>query len=441
MKFFVSLFFCLQAVGVAAPLSLSVKEAVALAIQNNLATQTAAEKQKEAHGRELEALSRLLPNFYATASQFNLTSNLAASGFPLKSFPVPINPLIGPYNTFDARLELSQALFNLSAYHRHQVSQIDFQIAKLQSDLAEEQVAAAAEVAYLNVMAADEALAASKADVTLAQSLRQLALDQHKAGVATGIDVARAETRLSQEEVALTKAETALTQSQLQFKRLLGVPLETQVALADSLSAHPSEPLAVDDLLKSANADRFELKIASAQLRSSQYALEAANGEGIPTLDFSANYGESGNTWGTLALPTRAIGARMNIPIFNGELTAGHIVEAESRKREAELIRRDTAAQVEEDVRLSRETLFSTGREVDSAKQSLKLSERELALARDRFQAGLGDNLEVVQAETSLEDARGLLVNALADYNRARINLAAALGAARSFEFGNEVNQ
>jgi outer membrane protein TolC len=56
-------------------------------------------------------------------------------------------------------------------------------------------------------------------------------------------------------------------------------------------------------------------------------------------------------------------------------------------------------------------------------------------MARDRFSAGIGDNLEVVTAQTALANARAVQVEALAVYNASRLNLAAALGRAETFRW------
>jgi outer membrane protein TolC len=185
-------------------LPLSLKETIRLALENNLNVLTADQREKEAEGREQEALSRLLPNFYGVVSQSNNTSNLAALGFPAKAFPIP--PLIGPYNTFDARLYLAMTLFNLSSLSNHQASKADVQVAVLQTQLAREQVASAATVAYLNVASTRQAVQSAEANVLLAQSLAKLSRDQHDAGIATGIDVARADTRLAQQQVVVAQA-------------------------------------------------------------------------------------------------------------------------------------------------------------------------------------------------------------------------------------------
>jgi outer membrane protein TolC len=72
---------------------------------------------------------------------------------------------------------------------------------------------------------------------------------------------------------------------------------------------------------------------------------------------------------------------------------------------------------------------------VNAADDGLRLAERELEMSRDRFRAGVADNLEVIAAQASLANARASQVQALAAYNAARLNLAAALGRAETFRW------
>jgi outer membrane protein TolC len=91
--------------------------------------------------------------------------------------------------------------------------------------------------------------------------------------------------------------------------------------------------------------------------------------------------------------------------------------------------------QVEQDVRLALSTLRTTVERVRAADEALRLAERELEMSRDRFRAGVADNLEVISAQASLANARASQVQALAAYNAARLNLAAALGRAEAFRW------
>src|SRR5260221_14771199 len=95
----------------------------------------------------------------------------------------------------------------------------------MEEDLAREQVATFASLAYLESMRADRAVAAAQTNVTLAQALLKLAQDQRDAGVATGVDVTRAETRLAAEQVRLSRAETDSEQGCLLLQRTAGLPL------------------------------------------------------------------------------------------------------------------------------------------------------------------------------------------------------------------------
>ena len=125
----------------------------------------------------------------------------------------------------------------------------------------------------------------------------------------------------------------------------------------------------------------------------------------------------------------------IDVPIFNRGVTRGRISVAASRHRQAELQLTDLRAQIEQDIRLAIQTQTTAIDQVSAAQQSLQLADRELQMARDRFAAGVGDNIEVINAQTALEQARDAEVNALAQYNTTRINLAFALGRIESFHW------
>ena len=135
------------------------------------------------------------------------------------------------------------------------------------------------------------------------------------------------------------------------------------------------------------------------------------------------------------ATDLRRIAVQLNVPIFNGGLTQGRVTAAASRERQTELTVADVRGQVEEDVRLALTTLRTAAVQVRAAEESVTLAQRELEMSRDRFRAGVADNLEVITAQVSLANARVAQVTALAQHNAARLNLAAALGRAETFRW------
>jgi len=103
----------------APPVTLTLSQATELALKNNLQALVAQERVTEARAEKGVALSTLLPSLAGVAYQMNLTSNLAAIGLSSQIFP-GVPAFIGPYNRFDARLQLSQSIFNLASLRRYQ---------------------------------------------------------------------------------------------------------------------------------------------------------------------------------------------------------------------------------------------------------------------------------------------------------------------------------
>jgi outer membrane protein TolC len=417
------------------PSSLGLEQAIQLAIDNNLTTLLARERVREAEGLRAESRAGLLPNVSGTAYQANVTQNLAALGFQPGTFPGITNTFIGPFNNFDARARLVQSIFSLTAIRNYRAGRAGVRVAELQQSLAREQVATFTALTYLEVLRAGRDVEAAQSDVELAEALLKLAQDQHTAGVATGVDVTRAETRLAQTRVRLSQSETTSEQAVLNLQRVVGLPLGSALTLTDPLR-FTNDPLpSIETAVEEAGQTRPEVRIAEAQSNLAGLEKRAVKAELLPSVDFVGDYGVSGITPTNTALPTRRAAIQLNVPVFNGGLTRGRIEVASSRERQAELELGSVRGQVEEDVRLAFSALRTTSEQVAAAQQSVTLAQRELGMARDRFRAGVGDNVEVVTAQTALSNARSAEVTALAQYNASRLNLAAALGRAEHFKW------
>jgi outer membrane protein TolC len=415
--------------------ALSFEQAIQLAIENNLGTLLARERRNEAQGNRQQSLAPLLPNVSGVTYQASLTENLAALGFQPGAIPGFNSTFVGPFRNFDARVLLTQTIFDLSAIRNFQAGRAGVRVAELQEGLAREQVASGTGLIYLEALRADASVVAAQANVELAQALLKLAQDQRDAGVGTGVDVIRAQTRLAEQQVGLARAQTTSEQARLNLQRVVGLPLGSSLTLTDQLR-FAEEPLpAVETAVAQAGQNRREVQVAEEQNRVSQLERKAVHAEYLPSVELVGDYGVSGITPTNSSLPTRRIAVQVNVPIFNGGLTRGRLTAAASRQRQTELELSNIRGQVEEDVRLALTTLRTTAVQVRAADESVMLALRELEMARDRFKAGVGDNIEVVTAQTSLAGARDAQVTALAQHNAARLNLAAALGLAEVFRW------
>jgi outer membrane protein len=411
---------------------LSIREAIDLAVKTRLTTQLAKAATEEARGKAIQEAASLLPEITGSVAQERVyKANLAAQGFQASSF-LP-NPVIGPYNSFDARFELVQKVLDLNAVWKTKEKFSLAQVARLEEDLAAEQVASAAALSYIEDLRTIHDVEDAQANLDLAQRLSTLAHHQHDAGLATGIDVARAETRVAQDRQRLILAQLGHTQSDIRLKRVVGLPLVSSLELSEphdgTLPPAPPEEAAVSQ----AQSDRSELRIFSEQIKAESYRLSAARANFAPTLSAAADYGFSGNTPDATAR-TGSIGGLLSLPIFSGGKTRGEIIEAKARQSAAQSQYADAGLQIEEDVRLALHTLAAEVDEVNVSATQVQLAEKELQLAQDRYSAGVGDNIQVVTAQASLADARKARVDARARYASAQGNLAVSLGHMRSFD-------
>lgn len=420
---------------VPAPSTLSLEQAIELAIQNNLATLLAKERKREAEGVRTEARSELLPNITGRAYQASITTNLAALGFQPGTFPGISSTFIGPFNNFDARAQFAQQIVNLSAIRNYQAGKANVRAVEYEEELAKEQVASNTALFYLEALRANRSVIAAQANIELAQALLKLAQDQRNVGVATGVDVTRAQTRLAEEQVRLAQAQNSAEQANLNLRSTIGVTFDAPMTLTDPLRFIDDTPPTVESAVVVAKQNRPEIQIAQEQIKVNELERKAIRAEYYPSLEFVGDYGVSGITPTNTALPTRRVAVQVNVPIFNGGLTKGRLAVAASRERQAELQLKSTNTQVEEDVRLALATLRVTVAQIRAADESFNLAQKEMEMARDRFRAGVADNLEVINAQTSLANARDAQVLALAQYNAARLNLAAALGRAQMFHW------
>ncbi|HEX4046721.1 MAG TPA: TolC family protein [Elusimicrobiota bacterium] len=412
-----------------APVPLGLREAISAALTSRLDVIDAREQAFQARSQALENAASLLPHLTATLAETRTYRiNLAAEGLSFPGFPM----LLGPYDTFDARAHLTQTLFDWGSWRRAQSGAAAARAAGEEEKAVREQVASAAALAYLEAARAQRAVAAASADKELADRLLALARDRKVQGSATGVDVVRARARDADAEAALLRARISDTEAQLLLKRVVGWPLGREIRLTDDFTAVSSTIPALDSSLTAAFAGRAEIPAAEDRARAETLAAQAAAGDRAPSIVLMGDYARSG----TVPSDTRGVGdvgGALAFPVFSGGLLKGRQEEARSRERQALAELADVRQQVELDVRTSIERLSEAAAEEGASELSLSLAARELAMAQDRFSAGVGDPLDVIEAQAELARARSEQVSALARYHSSRVNYAAAIGRAVDF--------
>ena len=417
-------------------LQLSLKQAVQLALapEGSTRVKLAEEDLKQAESRADQSRAALLPDFEGSLQYQNETTNLAAFGLVFPKIPIPgftIPTFVGPYGVLDARASVNQTVFDFSAIRRFQASKVAIEATKADNEGTHDQVTDQVARAYLAGLRAQASLDTQRANVELSESLLRLAQQQKKAGTGTGIEITRAEVQLANDRQALLVAENDVDRTRLQLLKVVGLKLDNPVELVDRLSYIPTDSADPAQALATANLHRAELRAQQRREENARLNFSATKLERLPSLSAFANYGDIGSSVSS-ALPTRSIGASVEIPIFDGGRRDARRAESASLFRQESIRTTDLHDQIELDVRVAIDSLHSADAQVKAAEEGLILAENEVAQAERRYKAGVSNSVEVTDAQTRLARARDNRVNALYNYNLARIDLGTATGTIQS---------
>lgn len=411
-------------------LPLSLKEAIDRGLKQNLGLLLAGEGIPSARGQWWKDLSELLPNVTTstsfTARQINLrTTGLNIQG--LQALGVKITPVVGPFGIFDARAFVTQSIFNWQAIQQTRSSAQQIKAAQFSFKDARELVVFAVASAYLLTIADAARVDTSTAQRDTAQALYQQAADQLQAGTTAAIDTLRAKVELQTREQQLIAARNDFAKQKIALGRAIGLPTGQEFTLADNPTYDPQPTISLEDALRRAYASRADYQSALAQVRAATLARKAAVARYYPSVSTAVNYGDigtnPGNSHGTLDAT-----AALNIPIFQGGRVHGEVLQAEAALRQSEEMLGNLRAQIDQDVRNALLDLQSAAELVEVARSSVDLAGQTLQQARDRFAAGVADNIEVVQAQQSVASANESLISSLYSYNVSRVSLARAVG-------------
>jgi outer membrane protein TolC len=411
-------------------LELTLRDAIKMALQYNLGAIESGQNAQIARGQRLLALSNLLPQVSAGASETVEQLNLATFGLNgLKTQGIPT--VVGPFSYSSVDASVSQTLFSFEFIQRFRSARTAEQAAQLSYQDIMDVVTLSVGNAYLRIIEADSRIKAQEAQVQNARALYDRAVDQAQAGTAPRIDATRTEVQLHTEEYNLSTARNNFAVAKLALGRAIGLPLGQEFELTDTLPYSDITPLSVDDALQIAFKSRSDFRSALDSQRAAAQTLSATKGERYPVVAVNGDYGDIGPTFGH-SHGDFTFQAGVRVPLFTGGRVKGDITQAEAglrqRKAEAENIR----GQIDEDVRTALLNLNAAKEQVEVAKQNVELANESLARSKDRFTSGVTDSVEVVQAEQALASANDQYITSLYNHNFAKLSLARALGVART---------
>jgi outer membrane protein TolC len=273
--------------------------------------------------------------------------------------------------------------------------------------------------------AADVQAAHSRAD--LAKALFDQASDLQKNGAGTGIDTLRANVQYQDERQRVIDAETQLKTSLFGLARLLNLDPHQSVELADESEFFHTPDYPADETMERAFMERGEMKALASQIRAAELQRQEAQDQRLPRLSLNASWTLQGLT-PTSMIPAYDYAANLEVPLFtSGRIRAQTAFAGIELKKLAQQ-QTDLRNRIALEVKTAVAQLESARSEVEVANHGVDLAREEVVQARDRFQAGVANNIEVITAQDALSRANDNQITALYRYNQARADLARATG-------------
>jgi len=364
------------------------------------------------------------------------TALQAGIGASTAQIPSPItgDPDVRYYNA-DTTLSLSQSLLRgfgsnaagrAGASARLQRDDADRQLERTEQDLALDVA-----VSYYRVVASRAMQQLSAKTLERARKLVDASQARQAAGLASQLDVLRAQQLASQADIQVSDADAATEDAHAQLTLLMGRPAEAVFEMTTEIPA-PSLTTPLDEALTLALEKRSDLQSLVASASDSRHALDFARNQLLPQLDVNLlltrrqtapSFADSFRigqfqfaTFFTISMP---VDRTAELVAFQNAL-----IERDRRDRAIEALRRSITDDVKHAVR-ERDRLR---RSVDVAATAVDIAQKEIDVAQFRYERGLSNNLELVDAESNLLAAESRHVAAEADSAVADLRFRALIG-------------
>jgi outer membrane protein len=406
------------------PLKLTLDRAVGLALKQNPTAQIAVLEAAQAVEDKNIARAGLLPqaNFetYDAVRRSNIEAQL---GISIPGFPQHI----GPINVFNAGPTFGMPVFDLNLWNHYRSARSGANASKQNSLSTREQVILLVVSQYIGTLRAMATVEAAGSRVELAQALYDQAADLQKEGVGTGIDTLRANVELQNEKQALLVAQTDRDASLFGLSKLLNLDPHREIQLQDSLGFFDTPQPEVAPSLDQALAARPDWKALEEQTKAAEYDKKASQDLRLPTVRVDGDWAYQGTRLNN-GIPVYNYQATLDVPLFTGGRTHAEIVKSDLQLKVLGERKADLRNQIALDVKTALLNLKSARNQVEVANLGVELSKEEVDQARDRFKAGVANNIEVIQAQDALARAHDNQIAALYRFNQARADFAKSVG-------------
>jgi outer membrane protein len=418
-----------------ATVTVTLDEAIAMALSQNPFYLASQEKVAQAKAQVRQAAAGFLPTLNAQGTD-TLDEKLFVLEFPsLIPGQPPQRFSIDFTRDYQMALSFGLPLFTggrLTAGYKQ--ANYGLQATREGVRLSEQETIFNVKRAFYTYLLAKEFSTVADESLALAEGFRNNVKNLYDVGVASKFELLLAEVQVTNLKPPSIRARNGIEVAALNLKTILGIPLDTPLEIKGELVSPPLDPV-TEAVVEEAQAQRPELRQLDYQRLMAGEMLKMARGTGLPSLAIGGVY----NLWSDRLMFRKVdwqnyytINLSLNIPLFNGFDTLAKVGQSKAAIREIEWNRKGLAEMISFEVKQAvlnraqaRETLLSQEKNVEQAREAVRIAELN-------YTEGLATNLDVVTAQVGLRQASTNYSQALYDCVISDAQLEKALGRSRS---------
>ncbi len=418
--------------GTATAQALSRAEAVAQALALNPTVKLSLEQVAILEGRITEARADALPDItWNTLAMRSRDPGLLNSPnfdeFP-PEFREALRPL--PGNAFSTTADVRQTLFSFKLGKALEAARIARSAGDQDTQRARQLTALDAIRAYNQLLFSMEQLRVIRTNVQSKQTHVDYARNRRAAGVATELEVLRAEVDLENARAEALRAENEVSGARALLNTVMLRPTSTPIVPSDSLAVVPFAA-EFDAAVKEALAARPELQLLRTQERVQTLLVDVTAADMKPSVDFNGSYGFAVRRPRNLFDPDFSrwsASVNLRVPLFDGKRTAGRVAQALAQRN---TVTHQIAAlenQIRLDVQSAFDALALAERTIQASELNVAQARRASEMTEANYKLGAATQLDVVDAQQSLRQAENIRNQAMYMHANARATLRFVMG-------------
>ena len=340
------------------------------------------------------------------------------------------------FNRYQASIDATVPLLDAEQYARYKVAQLGLMVEERNFDSAVQEILEQMITVYFTHLRNLRLVELRREDLDADQALFDRAMDQFDAGLATHLDVERAQQQLSATKRRLSSAKSLVSASEFELKAVLDIDPARVIELIDGTSIFTGET-GIDVTLNMARytamrpsvTNRPELKAQRKVIEQAEMERRRAGSQRLPRVDAFGSYGQdSAVIFDGDEQENWLAGVAVSLPVFEGFRISAEEREADALIRQTEYRMRDLENQFKREFETALRQVEQGFEEIGFAFDARNAAVEEVRLETERFDAGLTDNADLTlarQRQTAAEDA---LLDAIYRYGVNRVRLARSIG-------------